>query len=281
MDPYDSDSQVVVIRLCKHSFCKKCVDQLLEHGMPCPLCRKSFSAGDTVCKTEIQLLEQQHQNRNHDEEQGKQEEEAHDEQQQEEKQQEHALPAKVSAMINAASDAISCGEKVVVLSQWTSFIDKMADAVSKHGLRYAALDGRKSKAQREENLQYFKGNECNLLFISIKAGGLGLNLTHASTVLITDISMNPYAEEQAMDRVYRLGQKQRVRVIRYLARGTIEERIEEQQELKVNIGKAALQPNMSKQELQSMRMSQMRKLLDTAEDNTSGDAPIQRDEPVS
>ena len=100
------------------------------------------------------------------------------------------------------------------------------------GLPFFYLDGQTPSEERVEICNRFNAGERDLFLISLKAGGTGLNLTGADTVILYDIWWNPAVEEQAADRAHRMGQKNIVQVIKLVARGTIEEKMNELQEKK-------------------------------------------------
>jgi SNF2 family DNA or RNA helicase len=97
------------------------------------------------------------------------------------------------------------------------------------------LDGQTPSAERVEICHRFNEGDRDLFLISLKAGGTGLNLTGADTVILYDIWWNPAVEEQAADRAHRIGQNKNVQVIKLVARGTIEEKMNELQEKKRNL----------------------------------------------
>ena len=100
------------------------------------------------------------------------------------------------------------------------------------GQTYFYLDGQTPSEERVEICNRFNDGERDLFLISLKAGGTGLNLTGADTVILYDLWWNPAVEEQAADRAHRMGQKNVVQVIKLVARGTIEEKMNELQEKK-------------------------------------------------
>ena len=100
------------------------------------------------------------------------------------------------------------------------------------GQSYFYLDGQTPSEERVELCNRFNEGERDLFLISLKAGGTGLNLTGADTVILYDLWWNPAVEEQAADRAHRMGQKHVVQVIKLVARGTIEEKMNELQEKK-------------------------------------------------
>jgi SNF2 family DNA or RNA helicase len=114
-------------------------------------------------------------------------------------------------------------------------LDIIGRKLGYQGVSYFYLDGQTPPSERVELCNRFNEGEGELFLISLKAGGTGLNLTGADTVILYDLWWNPAVEQQAADRAHRMGQKKEVQVIRLVARGTIEEKINELQEKKKNL----------------------------------------------
>ena len=117
------------------------------------------------------------------------------------------------------------GNQVIVFSQFTSYLAQVKAMLDRKGLRYLYLDGQTDLDERREVVEQFQNGDCPLFLASLKAGGLGLNLTAANYVILLDPWWNPAIESQAMDRAHRIGQMRTVTVIRLIARHTIEEKI--------------------------------------------------------
>lgn len=127
-------------------------------------------------------------------------------------------------------------EKVLIFSQFTTVLSKIGERLEEEEMSFYYLDGKTEASERLRLVDDFNANkEKKIFLISLKAGGTGLNLTSASTVIHFDPWWNPAVENQASDRAHRMGQRQVVNVIKLVAEGTIEERIvmlqEEKQEL--------------------------------------------------
>ncbi|KAF2074869.1 hypothetical protein CYY_003824 [Polysphondylium violaceum] len=132
--------------------------------------------------------------------------------------------------------------KCLIFSQWTMMLDLIEIPLKRNDVGYVRLDGKMPQKQREIAIKKFKEDPTVKVFlISIKAGGLGLNLVAASHVFLMDPWWNPATEEQAIDRVYRIGQNKNVNVIRFLIKDSIEDRILKLQENKKNLAQDALQ----------------------------------------
>lgn len=117
------------------------------------------------------------------------------------------------------------GNQVVVFSQFTSYLAQVRALLDRKGIRYLYLDGQTDLEERREIVRQFQEGDCPLFLASLKAGGLGLNLTAANYVILLDPWWNPAIEDQAMDRAHRIGQQRTVNVIRLIALHTIEEKI--------------------------------------------------------
>ncbi|EGC36370.1 hypothetical protein DICPUDRAFT_87450 [Dictyostelium purpureum] len=131
--------------------------------------------------------------------------------------------------------------KCLIFSQWTSMLDLIEIPLNINSMPFVRLDGKIPQKQREVAIKRFKEEPSIKIFlISIKAGGLGLNLVVASHVFLCDPWWNPATEEQAIDRVYRIGQNKNVNVIRFFIKDSIEEKILELQKSKKDLAKEAL-----------------------------------------
>jgi superfamily II DNA or RNA helicase len=136
-----------------------------------------------------------------------------------------AVGAKVEAIGELAAELVANGHKALVFSQFTDYLALLRARMEELGLAYQYLDGATPAAERNRRIARFQAGEGELFLISLKAGGFGLNLTAADYVLITDPWWNPAAEDQALGRAHRMGQRRPVTVYRLVTRGTIEERI--------------------------------------------------------
>lgn len=133
--------------------------------------------------------------------------------------------AKVRAFAELAAELSANGHKSLVFSQFVDFLQLLRAPLDQAGIRYQYLDGATPPAERTRRIDAFQQGEGDLFLISLKAGGFGLNLTAADYVVITDPWWNPAAEDQAMGRAHRIGQKRPVTVYRLVTAGTLEERI--------------------------------------------------------
>ncbi|WP_369724358.1 SNF2-related protein [Bradyrhizobium sp. LLZ17] len=133
--------------------------------------------------------------------------------------------AKLDRLIDMVGELLSEGRKIIIFSQFTSMLDLIRQRLDTAGLRYSILTGQ--TRDRKTAIETFQDGAAEIFLVSLKAGGVGLNLTAADTVVIFDPWWNPAVEEQAIDRAYRIGQDKAVFVYRLVAAGTIEEKMDE------------------------------------------------------
>ncbi|WP_391206593.1 SNF2 helicase associated domain-containing protein [Psychrobacillus sp. L4] len=143
--------------------------------------------------------------------------------------------AKFEQLMEILEECRLSGRRVLVFSQFTQMLGIIRRQLIRQGTSYFYLDGQTPPADRVELCNRFNNGEGNLFLISLKAGGTGLNLTGADTVILYDLWWNPAVEQQAADRAHRMGQQNEVHVIRLVAKGTIEEKINELQHRKKSL----------------------------------------------
>jgi superfamily II DNA or RNA helicase len=147
--------------------------------------------------------------------------------------------SKLERLVDALADAMADGHRALVFSQWTSLLDLVEPHLATAGIGFTRLDG--STVDREGVVTQFQAADGPpVMLLSLKAGGIGLNLTAADHVFLLDPWWNPAVEDQAADRAHRIGQDKPVMVYRIVARDTVEERILELQERKRALAEAAL-----------------------------------------
>jgi len=134
----------------------------------------------------------------------------------------------------------SIDDKVIIFSSFTSFIDVLTIPLVSAMIPYEEYTGRMGIQDRDEALDRFKNGRCKLLLTSLKAGNVGLTLTQANRVIIMEPFWNPYIEDQAQDRVYRIGQAREVTIYQLYVKDTVEDRIGKLQDKKREIIESAL-----------------------------------------
>ena len=133
--------------------------------------------------------------------------------------------AKAAHLLELLAELREGGHKALVFSQFRSFLDLLAPRLLQQGLRVLVLDGTTPAEVRDRRIAEFQRGEADVFLISLKAGGFGLNLTAADTVIHLDPWWNPAVEDQATARAHRMGQHRPVTAVRLVARGTIEEAV--------------------------------------------------------
>lgn len=134
--------------------------------------------------------------------------------------------SKLTVVKEIVKDASESGKKILLFSQFTSVLQKIEEDFKKEDISYLYLDGGTSAKDRVERVKKFnEDSNIKVFLISLKAGGVGLNLTSASVVIHFDPWWNPAVEDQATDRAHRFGQENKVEVIKLVAKDTIEEKI--------------------------------------------------------
>lgn len=197
-----------VITVCAHAFCTDCIEKVIETQHKCPMCRAELADNNTLVQPCAGFGESR---------------------------EEHAVleidpdttSSKIEAMIQIlkASDAED-NTKTVVFSQWTSFLDIVETQLLKHGLTFTRLDGKMSASRRDAAIELLNTDpSCKILLASLAVCSVGLNLVAANNVILADSWWAPAIEDQAVDRVHRLGQTRDCKVLRMVVEGTIEEEV--------------------------------------------------------
>jgi SNF2 family DNA or RNA helicase len=147
--------------------------------------------------------------------------------------------AKLELLMEMLPALLSEGRRVLLFSQFTEMLALIARELNRRHLQYVTLTG--DTRDRAEPVRKFQEGEVPLFLLSLKAGGVGLNLTAADTVIHYDPWWNPAAETQASDRAHRIGQDKPVFVYRLICADTVEERIEDLKARKAELAQAVLE----------------------------------------
>jgi hypothetical protein len=165
--------------------------------------------------------------------------------------------AKLELLMELLPDLLLAGRRVLLFSQFTSMLELIEEELEKRQIKWVKLTGQSQN--REQLIERFTSGEVPLFLISLKAGGVGLNLTEADTVIHYDPWWNPAAQAQATDRAHRIGQTKPVMVYKLVAQDTIEERILALQERKAALADSmygemtqSTQPIMTQSDLASL-----------------------------
>nr|XP_046268617.1 helicase-like transcription factor isoform X2 [Scatophagus argus] len=199
-----------VITRCAHVYCRPCIAQVIsseQERARCPLCRSEIKTDELV---EFPQEEMEEENGSHS---GK-----------------WRTSSKVQALmgnllrLRFEDSSIKC----LVVSQFTRFLTILETPLREHGFSFVRFDGTLSQKRRTEVLKEFQSSAADspaIMLLSLKAGGVGLNLTAASHVFLMDPAWNPATEEQCIDRCHRLGQTRKVVVTKFIVKDSVEERM--------------------------------------------------------
>nr|ATG70976.1 DNA/RNA helicase protein [Callitropsis funebris] len=228
-----------IITICSHVFCKRCIEKTLRHDKPrCPMCRKELTETDLFCSPKAS--------------------------QDDVKLNKSAKSSKVKALISFLKESRSNDptKKSVIFSQFRKMLDLLQEPLEREGFKFVRLDGSMPSKKRAATITAFASTNLTsptILLASLKAAGVGINLTAASDVYMFDPWWNPAAEDQAMDRVHRIGQTRSVRVCRLVVKDSVEESILEMQERKRKLASSAF--NKSEKEQRQMRVEDVQHLM--------------------
>ncbi|WPJ61512.1 hypothetical protein SMAC4_14176 [Sordaria macrospora] len=231
-----------VITHCKHVFCRGCIDKVFEVQQKCPMCRAPLS--------EDKLLEPAPE---------------HLATQDEEELESETKSSKTDAVLRLVKDSLGkdAGNKVIIFSQWTSFLTIIQHQLDEAGYTYTRIDGSMNTAQRDAAIRALDYDpNTRILLASLGVCSVGLNLVSANTVILADSWWAPAIEDQAVDRVHRLGQTRETNVYRLVMENTIEERVLDiQKEKRELVGKAFQEKQDKKKKVKETRMADIMKLL--------------------
>jgi SNF2 family DNA or RNA helicase len=166
---------------------------------------------------------------------------------------------KLEQLMEIVEEALGSGKRILLFSQFTGMLAIIRSELERRGETCFYLDGQTPAAKRVELCQRFNDGEQDLFLISLKAGGTGLNLAGADTVILYDLWWNPAVEQQATDRAHRIGQTNVVQVIRLISQGTVEEKMYELQQKKKDLVDQVIQPG--EEALSSMSEEDLREIL--------------------
>ena len=157
------------------------------------------------------------------------------------------------------------GHRVLIFSQFKGMLEKIEQELPDLGLTSFKITGSTPAKERQDMTKAFNQGERDAFLISLKAGGVGLNLTGADTVILVDLWWNPAVEAQAISRAHRMGQEEMVEVYRLVTKGTIEEKIQELQEQKKHLVSQVLDGTESRG---SLTLAEIREILGISEVST-------------
>ncbi|OLN85816.1 Chromatin structure-remodeling complex subunit snf21 [Colletotrichum chlorophyti] len=176
------------------------------------------------------------------------------------------------------------GHRVLMFFQMTAIMDIMEDYLRYRNLKYLRLDGTTKSDERSDLLRLFNAPDSDyfMFLLSTRAGGLGLNLQTADTVIIYDSDWNPHQDLQAQDRAHRIGQKNEVRILRLISSNSVEEKILERARFKLDMdGKVIQAGRFDNKSTETDRDAMLRTLLETADMAETGDQDEMDDEELN
>ncbi|CAI2332241.1 unnamed protein product [Caenorhabditis sp. 36 PRJEB53466] len=152
------------------------------------------------------------------------------------------ISCKIKKTLELVESIMKKNEKVVIISQWVSVLNLLESHIRQSGVEYTSITGQVLVKDRQERVDSFnrEGGGAKVMLLSLTAGGIGLNLTGGNHLVMVDLHWNPALEQQACDRIYRMGQKRPVFIHRLVAKGTIEQRVVQLQKAKLQLASSIL-----------------------------------------
>jgi SWI/SNF-related matrix-associated actin-dependent regulator of chromatin subfamily A3 len=203
-----------VITKCAHSFCTTCIERVIESQHRCPMCRADLESLQATTVKPAKEVSAKIEAPTQDELADK-----------------ASLEKNASSKVEAVLDILKAtaqdpSNKTIVFSQWTSFLDLLQPQLNLHGLKFTRIDGSMSATQRDTALEALESDpDTTIMLASLAVCSVGLNLVAANQVIMADSWWAPAIEDQAVDRVHRLGQKRETKVFRLVVEGSVEERV--------------------------------------------------------
>lgn len=226
-----------VITHCKHVFCRGCIGRAIQVQGKCPMCRNKLGND--------KLVEPAPEGVNDDNFDA------------------DTQSSKTEALLQIVKASIKKpGSKVIVFSQWTSFLNIVQNQLKEAGIGFSRIDGGMNVNKRDQAIYALDNNdETRVMLASLAVCSVGLNLVAADTVILSDSWWAPAIEDQAIDRVHRLGQTRETTVWRLVMEDTVEERVLTIQSQKREIVNKAFQEKGKGKKAKDTRMADMQKLL--------------------
>lgn len=255
------EATAVIFRSCKHSLCQTCVGGIFTTAAQsivttpqqsskahCPMCRSQISREDCLSFAALQS-----DNAPSDTKEKVAEACAssiHS-----------AYSSKTLAVLAELEKNHRRGEKTVIFSSFTSYLDLLSDALSSAGYDTCRIDGKVPQKKRAIEIQRFTDDDkFSVMLCSLKACGVGITLTRACNLFLTDLWWAPSVDLQAIDRVHRIGQTKPVNVLRFLVRDSIDEKIFDLQLKKIELSQEVTKP-LTRKELSALRANDIMGLL--------------------
>ena len=173
---------------------------------------------------------------------------------------------KMERLLETVQNYVSDGHKILIFSSFKMVIDRVKNLFDKNNISSYMISGEVKSKTRMELVDKFNSDSTNCFLITLKSGGTGLNLTGADVVIHLDIWWNPQVENQATDRAHRIGQTNKVSVVKFVTRGTIEEKIIELQNKKKILSENLIEGKADSM-LGSLSEAEIKSLLSYGEDD--------------
>lgn len=232
-----------VITACAHAFDRGCIEQVIERQKKCPLCRADVDDPSTLVAPKVES----------------------DEVADSAAADPDNPSSKIEALVRIlTAQGQASNTKTVVFSQWTSFLNLIEPHLQRNGIGFARIDGSMPSTKRDKSTYTFSTDpDCKVLLASLSVCSVGLNLAAASQAILADSWWAPAIEDQAIDRVYRLGQKRDTTVWRLVMEDSIEDRVLAIQENKRKLMLAAFRETGNKKKAQdrATQVADLEKLL--------------------
>jgi SWI/SNF-related matrix-associated actin-dependent regulator of chromatin subfamily A3 len=230
-----------VITTCGHSFGFDCIKKVIEMQHKCPFCRRDL-------KDETVIVEPAN--------------ECGDESKDDEMDL-TASSSKLEALMSILNATKVKSEKTVIFSQWTKFLDIVEHRLSLEGYKFCRIDGTMPSHKRDAALQAFESDDkTTVMLASLGVCAVGLNLTSANQIILSDSWWAPAIEDQAVDRVHRLGQTKACRVFRLVVESTIEDSVLDIQKEKRKLMRLAFGEKTGKRDaVKHGRMADIQRML--------------------
>ena len=231
-----------VITACAHTFCRDCIDRVIETQHKCPMCRAPLADSQQLVEPAANFGEGDEIDLDIDPE---------------------TTSSKIEALVKLLkASANDTDVKTVVFSQWTSFLDLVQTQLMRHGLVFTRLDGKMNPTARDAAIESLDTDpSCKIMLASLSVCSVGLNLVSANQVILADSWWAPAIEDQAVDRVHRLGQTRDCKVVRLVVEGTIEDEVLEIQSKKRKLTSEAFGEKVKRDERRGGTLRDIERLL--------------------
>ncbi|XP_028251174.1 helicase-like transcription factor [Parambassis ranga] len=235
-----------VITHCAHVYCRPCIAQVIstqETSARCPLCRSEIKTSELVEFPQEEVEDDDSTNSERWRTSSK-------------------VKALMGNLLRLRDEDNSI--KSLIVSQFTRFLSILETPLREHGFTFVRLDGTMNQSKRTQVIQEFQSSAADsptIMLLSLKAGGVGLNLTAASRVFLMDPAWNPATEEQCIDRCHRLGQKKNVVVTKFIVNNSVEENMVKIQKKKQDLLEKAFD-SKNAQDRKTSRIDDIRALME-------------------